>query len=986
MVILRVISLYLLLSGLVIGQDYYNHPEIDWKTFETNHFQIHFYEGSEGTAREGAFVAEKIYPFVTQLYEYEPAEKTDIVFLDTDDISNGAAYYYDNKILIWASPMDFELRGSHRWLQNVITHEFTHIVSMQKSMKAGLRFPGAYLQWIGYEDEKRKDVLYGYPNTMVSYALPGTSVPPWLAEGTAQYMYEGADWDNWDTHRDMILRDRVMNNNLLTLTEMNTFGKSGIGNESTYNAGYKFCRFIALSYGADKLKEIVLALSSPLQFSVSSAIESSIGISGNELYDLYKKSLENGYDLLTQSMRSTEVDGRIIAGKGTANLHPVWSPNGNHIAYLSNEENDFFGQTDLFVYDLKANNAENIQSGVVSAPTWNNNGSTIYYAKKAKYPNKQGSKYFDLYEYDLNTEQETRLTKDSRAFSPCFISKDSTLIYLATHDGGQNIYRIDLKSRKTQRLTNFEDRRMLSSLAYDEEKNRILFDVTRNHFRDIAYLSLGDSTLGLVFSNGEWDERDINISAGQLIYSDDRSGVFNLYVIDEKTMTGGYITNVMGGAFMPAVNITGQVVYSLYENGSYKIAILDSTVFLDQKTVGYDPDYWQRNSGLAEPIIAQVDLPAKSYEDDFTTMFVSPKIMGDYQTIKLGWYFFSNEILDRLSLFGGASMNTAKDLDLFFIFEFRRLYPTLFAEVFYLTRNIQEKNQYSVYPLDDRLRFRLIQFDGGLRFPLFGLGKLELFSSWQQYRAFIKETVEGIQGLEAGLAYDYYKGFISGVRLSVNGVKRLVDSDINPSRGFKLDVDITYEKNNFIEGLDLSDAGTLVPNWANNDLWRMQQSSSLFITIPATNRMTISLESIAGTISNVEADSFFHFFAGGLNGLKGYPFYSIEGKSIAIATGTLRVPIFREKHIPLGWFIMQNSTLGFIGQIGDAWSQSIDEPNWLRSVGIQWRINGFSFYNFPTAIGLELHRGLDTFPRQINNISVTYGQEQRFYLTILFGF
>ena len=986
MVILRVILLYLLLLSLVIGQDYYNHPEIDWKTFETDHFQIHFYEGSEGTAREGAFVAEKIYPFVTQLYKYEPLEKTDIVFLDTDDISNGAAYYYDNKILIWATPMDFELRGSHRWLQNVITHEYTHIVSMQKSMKAGLRFPGAYLQWLGYEDEKRKDVLYGYPNKIVSYAIPGTTVPPWLAEGTAQYMYEGADWDNWDTHRDMILRDRVMNNNLLTLTEMNTFGKSGIGNESTYNAGYKFCRFIALSYGANKLKEIILALSSPLQFSVSNAIEKSIGISGNELYDLYKKSLDNGYDVLTQSIRSTKVQGRIIAGEGTANLHPVWSPNGKHIAYLSNEENDFFGQTDLFVYDLEANNAENIQSGVVSAPTWNNNGVTLYYAKKAKYPNKKGSKYFDLYEFDLKTEQETRLTKDARAFSPYFVPMDSTLIYLATQDGGQNIYRIDLKSQKTQQLTNFEDRRMLSSLAYDEEKNRILFDVTRNHFRDIAYLSLADSTHGLVFANREWDERDINISAEQLIYSDDRSGVFNLYVIDEKTMTGGYITNVMGGAFMPAVNASGQVAYSLYENGSYKIAILDSTAFVDQKTVGYDPNYWQRNSGLAEPIIEQVDLPAKTYEDDFTTMFVSPKIMGDYQTIKLGWYFFSNEILDRLSLFGGASMNTAKDLDLFFIFEFRRLYPTLFAEVFYLTRNIQEKNQYSVYPLDDRLRFRLVQFDGGLRFPLFGLGKLELFSSWQQYRAFIKETVEGIQGLEAGLAYDYYKGLISGVRLSVNGVKRLVDSDINPSRGFKLDLDITYEKNNFIEGLDLSDAGTLIPNWANNDLWRMQQSSSLFFSIPATNRMTISLESIAGTISNVEADSFFHFFAGGLNGLKGYPFYSIEGKSIAIATGTLRVPIFREKHIPLGWFIMQNSTLGFIGQIGDAWVRSIDEPNWLRSVGIQWRINGFSFYNFPTAIGLELHQGLDTFQRQINNKSVTYGQEQRFYLTILFGF
>ena len=52
MVYLRVIPPYLLLLSLVTGQDYYNHPEIDWETFETDHFQIHFYEGSEGTARE----------------------------------------------------------------------------------------------------------------------------------------------------------------------------------------------------------------------------------------------------------------------------------------------------------------------------------------------------------------------------------------------------------------------------------------------------------------------------------------------------------------------------------------------------------------------------------------------------------------------------------------------------------------------------------------------------------------------------------------------------------------------------------------------------------------------------------------------------------------------------------------------------------------------------------------------------------------------
>ena len=143
-------------TSFLFSQVEYNHPEIDWKTIETDHFSVHFYDGTEQSAREGAYIAEQIYPFVTELYDYEPPSKTHIVFLDTDDFSNGMAYYYDNKIYIWTSPLDFELRGSHRWLQNVITHEFTHIISIQVAMKYGKNIPGGYLQWMGYEKEKRK--------------------------------------------------------------------------------------------------------------------------------------------------------------------------------------------------------------------------------------------------------------------------------------------------------------------------------------------------------------------------------------------------------------------------------------------------------------------------------------------------------------------------------------------------------------------------------------------------------------------------------------------------------------------------------------------------------------------------------------------------------------------------------------------------------------------------------------------------------------
>ena len=41
----------------------------------------------------------------------------------------------------------------------------------------------------------------------------------------------------------------------------------------------------------------------------------------------------------------------IIEDSGTNNIHPIWSPDGKKIAYLSNSDNDFFSQTDLFIYD-----------------------------------------------------------------------------------------------------------------------------------------------------------------------------------------------------------------------------------------------------------------------------------------------------------------------------------------------------------------------------------------------------------------------------------------------------------------------------------------------------------------------------------------------------------------------------------------------------------------------------------------------------------
>src|SRR5664279_1418036 len=184
----KIIYVFLLLyTGVSFPQFTQFHPELQWYTIKGTHVQVHFHEGAERTARVVCKIADEVWGPITSLYEYEP-ETVHFVIKDLDDYSNGATYFFDNKIEIWTSALDYDLRGAHNWLRNVISHEFTHMVQIQASMKATRTLPAVFFQVLNYEAERRPDILYGYPNFVVSYPIATLNMPAWFAEGTAQNM------------------------------------------------------------------------------------------------------------------------------------------------------------------------------------------------------------------------------------------------------------------------------------------------------------------------------------------------------------------------------------------------------------------------------------------------------------------------------------------------------------------------------------------------------------------------------------------------------------------------------------------------------------------------------------------------------------------------------------------------------------------------------------------------------------------------------
>jgi len=1002
--------------SLIFAQWGHNHPELDWQTIKGEHFWVHFHQNTERTARISLTIADEIYPKICRIYNHEPDNPVHLIIKDTDDFTNGAAYYYDNKIEIWASPLDFELRGSHAWLRNVITHEFTHIVQIQASMKFSRSIPATYFQWIGYEDEKREDVVYGYPQTFISIPYAGVTIPPWFAEGVAQFNSQYYGFDFWDSHRDMILRDRALHRKLLTLPEMNTFGKGGIGNESVYNTGFAFTHFLVEQFGENVLEKISREASKKTAISFENAMQKATRKYYRQLfYGEYQFWLMKNYIYESWDIAENEIRGEIIENEGNSNFYPFWSSDST-ILYLSNKGNDYFGQNNLWEFNTKTEKSELIKASVSGSPSIIPNTSKIVYSRKSD-KNKWGSRYFDLFIFDRENDEEKQLTKHRRARNPVVSLDGKFVAFIDIFDGTNNVNVLNLEKSKpaekswfsksdpvesSRKLTHFDDGSAIAKLAFSQDGNWIYFDRIIGHGRDIYRVSLQEIVESVLTEN--YDERDPEIADdGTLIFASDKTGIFNLYRYDFETQKSEMLTNVTGGAFMPAIAKTGGIAYSIYDSLGYKIAILsnEKNDISKQNTNYKSPiDKLETTQKINEK---PSQVSAENYTDQYTEMFVLPRIAMDYGMFKPGAYFYSSEAIERYAIFGAASANLLGDVDFFLMGEWKKFRPTLFFEFYGLTRNIEEDLVYGNYPTSPaNLRFKLLEFDFGIRGKAFGKHDLKAQFRLNRYSTVIGEhIVKDLSGqfyTLPRLQYTYLVGRELEFSWTLRKMKPTVDRNINPHNGWKSHLVVQFANSDFITNFGInSDFGTLEEQYKTNRFARFEWEFDYHKTMWKMPFLAISSNTKIGLLSNQNLDDFFDFFAGGMPGLMGYPYFTISGKNLLIETLTARIPIFSQKSYQITPIVFKDLYVAGFFQFGDAWDgsanfqQAIDEKDispivpyqdFRRVIGGQIRLAGYIFYAYPLAIEFDAAYGLD----EVSAFDKTFGNEWRFYTKILFNF
>ncbi len=1029
-------------------------PSLEWKTIRTEHFQVHFHEGEAWTAGRVAAIAEEIRPHIVDLYDYDPG-LVHFVILDTDDYANGAAYFYDNRIEIWATNLEFGLRGTTEWLRNVVTHEYTHVVSIQAAMKLPRRVPALYVQWIRFEREKRPDVINGYPDIIATYPVVGAVVPPWWAEGVAQYQSPSMRNDCWDAHRDMILRTALLADRMLTYDEMGFLGHRSVGNEMVYDHGYGLVRYIARTYGPDAIERIDRRLGRLGRTSIDGALREVTGRTGRQLYEDWKRALRARYDRQLAPVYADRREGVVFDDHGDFTLMPAVSPDGHRIAWLSNRGEDF-AITSLYVGGIDGGRPTRV-GRASSRPAWTPDGRTIVFGRHVRV-SRYGARVSDLYAWDVETRRERRLTRAARAAQPSVSPDGRTVVCVLNGDGTNRLAVVPIEGGRPRVIFDAGPGVQMYTPRFSPDGSRILFGIFTGTTRDVATIAPDGSDLRYVLATPN-DERDATWTSNgrAIVFASDRTGIFDLYRLELDTGRVRRLTQVVGGAFTPDVSPSGEIAYSGFDARGYFVALLDAAsrpvaempleTYARRATIDDDCNALRTAAALrassapahaagappagrggdrassamaavtppraarevahpAHPADAVTETeapaargegpwPVTPYRREYTDWQVYPRVVVWDGTVRLGAFLASSEMLDRQRLFLSGSYGSDGGFDALVSFQTRIGFPWLTLDYFRFRDHFDDRVDVQGIPYFLALRYDLWSIEAGVRlnfedpFSLTSNHDLRLWYARSEYRVHIDPEfidVDGVRRPDQEVGWKYFVGNEFNVRWHLRAIRPAVDADVNP-RGMDVTVQATWGVD------DLFNTGEFEygfrPKFDTNRFRQYTLDWRQYVGLPLANH-TLALRLKGAYIDDV-VDDFFWVYMGGLDGIRGYTYYTIGGRAGALVSATWRFPIRRRINRQLAWITLKDVYGGVFAAAANAWADPAKARvrGARRSVGGELRLNLGSFYAYPMAVDFTAAYALDaaTFVNPLfPDNAVRNDPQWRYYLTVGFTF
>jgi hypothetical protein len=272
-------------------------PSLRWRTFDTEHFSIHFAEQHRSQARAVAGIAESVYPRITGILDWRPESRIELVLLDSADFSNGLAspLPFNYSAIFLSPPDEGELLQRREWLELVLTHELIHVIHLDKA--------------------------HGPPNSLrrifgrFPLLFPNALQPRWLVEGLAVYGESDSSRGYGrlgQAQFEGMMRAEVARG-LRSLREVNAEGRAFPLNRDYLYGGYFFA-FLEERYGAEAIRRFIESYSGNLiPFKVDSSALAAAGRPMEALWQEYHDWLRGRFATGAVGDEAGEVLARAFA-------------------------------------------------------------------------------------------------------------------------------------------------------------------------------------------------------------------------------------------------------------------------------------------------------------------------------------------------------------------------------------------------------------------------------------------------------------------------------------------------------------------------------------------------------------------------------------------------------------------------------------------------------------------------------------------------
>ena len=606
-------------------------PRLHFTTITTEHFRIYYHQGEAPLARRLAGIAEKTWHALERPLGTRPPPMTHVVLADQTEFANGYTYVLPRDTIVlnavWPSGSDF-IGNMDDWLTLVFSHEFTHVVHLDRSEGWARAARGVFGR--------------------IDIAFPNLFLPAWQIEGLATYEETALTGEGRGHAGDFraIVDEAARARSLEPLDRANGGLTDWPGGLTEYAYGEGFHAYLADHYGEEKFAELANATARRIPYTAPFVFKRIYGRSLGQLWRDYEAAAT------VSDPPVRDVDGaRRLTHQGFTVVGPRYLPPGcsgcpPEVIYSARTPHDF---PSIYRIALDGSAPRRVVTRYLGSTTAV--GRTAIYFDQAERARNAGL-YADLYALDRADGTVRRLTRDARLRDPDLAPDEQTVVAVQNRPAERDLVLVrqlsplrgvgatgsperTITTLVSEPETQFDaprwspDGRMIAVQRHrlGAQTEIVVVDVATRAMRVVA----SDPTARWVTPAWRPDGRAI-VAAADL-----GGGPFNLYEIRLDSLDCRQLTHTTGGATWPDVSSDGQMmVYVGYTVDGFD---LFQVPYPQRAAAGAEIARPKSPSSSSESELPQSTRPSAKPYSPWPTLkptWWSPLVEGDRHSIRVG--------------------------------------------------------------------------------------------------------------------------------------------------------------------------------------------------------------------------------------------------------------------------------------------------------------------------------------------------------------